>query len=428
MKISDTSLNSLRIALLEALPSAILLSDGDVFINDFNKKVSIETIFSEQEQELLEKHLDDGGLLYCIQRFISDELFSSGFKGSGRSTIGDQFGHDGMLSLTKRIADHIQSLPKSYVIISEVSPQISSAMNCNNLKVKLSDRISIISEDQLPQSIFGPKLTFLSYDEIHGFPGDQQLPLSMSARHVAGDGDQPSYTPLYIEYKCSGLITDDSNSKIFREFYDELRAFYGIMRAAGLLGSITYREPHKLQNSSYALVDRSDSAIIASVESNPKDIIDASKFLVSTSVKEWINSLTDKSEFFTPALRIFSTNDHRLRTASVWMLRAIQSTRPLDQLLEAAIVVEVLLGDRATSDRIGLSKLMANRCAYALGKTVSEREKVIKDFEHFYQIRSLIVHTGRFQVSKKDKEAISNGLGLATRILRHELDLLKPGK
>lgn len=426
MKLSDTSLNSLRIALLEALPAAKLFRDGGVFISGFETLIAKQSIFTDNEKDILEKYLDDGGIRYCIEQYISNELFKDGYKGKSETTIGDYFGHEGMLNLTKRIAEYISSLPNTYVIITELPPELSKALRCTGLKIKLSDRISIVSEDRLPSEVFNSSLTFLSNDEINGFPGDQQIILPISERRDFDEQHIDPYSPIYFEYKCSGLITDDFSSKLFRDFYDELRAFYGIMNSVGLLGGVSYREPHKIQNSAYAFLNNLSSGVISSIESNPKDIIDASRSTVSAVTQEWLANAADKEKFFDPAVRIFSSNDLRLRTASVWMLRANQSTRPLDRLLEAAIVIEVLLGDRSTSDRIGLSKLMANRCAYALGKTVNEREQIIKDFDQFYNIRSQIVHTGRYQVSKADQDVIRKGVNLATRILRHEFNLLKP--
>ena len=114
-------------------------------------------------------------------------------------------------------------------------------------------------------------------------------------------------------------------------------------------------------------------------------------------------------------------------TAAIWIFRANLSGREMDKVLESAIAMEVLLGDRETSDRIGLSKLMANRCAYALGRSNSERKDITDFFAEFYRFRSEIVHSGRFKIEEDDKNIVSKGLDLAMRMLKHEVSLSEEG-
>ena len=126
----------------------------------------------------------------------------------------------------------------------------------------------------------------------------------------------------------------------------------------------------------------------------------------------------------TPVICMFASKEApRLTTAAIWLMRANISPREMDKILEATIAIEVLLGDRETSDRIGLSKLMANRCAYSLGTSVTERREIIEFFVEFYRLRSDIVHSGRFKIDEDERKVVKKGLNLATQILRHEITI-----
>jgi len=105
------------------------------------------------------------------------------------------------------------------------------------------------------------------------------------------------------------------------------------------------------------------------------------------------------------------------------LLRAKMSAGELDQVLECAIALEVLLGDRAVSDKVGLTRLMANRCAYALGRTSKERDDLREFFEKFYAIRSEIVHNGRFEQSEENEELVWESVDLVSRVLVHEQNM-----
>ena len=97
----------------------------------------------------------------------------------------------------------------------------------------------------------------------------------------------------------------------------------------------------------------------------------------------------------------------------------------MDQILYSTISLEVLLGDRETADRIGLTKLLANRCAYLLGESRSERDKMMEQFKEIYDIRSQIVHAGLHQTGREVDKASTRSRELAARVIRKELTLAK---
>jgi hypothetical protein len=150
----------------------------------------------------------------------------------------------------------------------------------------------------------------------------------------------------------------------------------------------------------------------------------ATNLFLSKRTREFAENGLPLQKLLAPAIKMFESKESsRLLTSAIWLLRAHLSTRGLDKILEASIAIEVLLGDREASDRIGLSKLMANRCAYSLGRSFEERKTLYDFFIRFYRVRSDIVHSGTFKLSEDENMVVRDGLSLASRLLVHEVGI-----
>lgn len=76
------------------------------------------------------------------------------------------------------------------------------------------------------------------------------------------------------------------------------------------------------------------------------------------------------------------------------------------QLVQAAIVLEILLGDRAEADLMGLASLLANRLAYLIGHSPNERRRIVSDFKRLYDFRSRVVHAGAAEIDDSGRQAL----------------------
>jgi hypothetical protein len=59
------------------------------------------------------------------------------------------------------------------------------------------------------------------------------------------------------------------------------------------------------------------------------------------------------------------------------------------------VAMEILLGDKAVSDLMGLGELLRNRCAYLIGDSQTQREEILDEFKKIYEVRCQIVHRGK---------------------------------
>lgn len=94
------------------------------------------------------------------------------------------------------------------------------------------------------------------------------------------------------------------------------------------------------------------------------------------------------------------------RGAARWHLDSFVGANGLLQMVQSTVSLEILLGDKEEADKIGLSNLLANRLAYLIGKTPTERSVVLKRFKYLYDIRSQIVHGGKVMLSADERVAL----------------------
>ncbi len=107
-----------------------------------------------------------------------------------------------------------------------------------------------------------------------------------------------------------------------------------------------------------------------------------------------------------------------------WLIDGHCGHDELLRFVQTTIVVEALLGDRAATDVVGLTELLANRCAYLVATTRAEREQLIKQFRTIYDVRSAIVHGGKTHLTLADRRLFVELQGICARIMLEEIQLL----
>jgi hypothetical protein len=265
-------------------------------------------------------------------------------------------------------------------------------------------------------------------DSIAISTGNEDLDSIYSASHYNNINDEfISDDQIYFQYRTSGFISDRTGPKALRPFYDDVRAFYGACLAFGFMTKLSM---DLYGHSIRTIVNTKESKEgIYRYSENPEgDILEASNkaYISPKKIPEISNEEFDK--LFDNIRMLFKSEDcQKLKTACIWLFRAHMNSRGMDKILDATIAIEVLLGDRESSDRIGLAKLMANRCAYSLGKSSKERKNLFDFFLDFYKLRSEIVHSGRLDISKSENQRVQRGIALAARLIRHEVEISTSG-
>lgn len=118
----------------------------------------------------------------------------------------------------------------------------------------------------------------------------------------------------------------------------------------------------------------------------------------------------------------------RLLLASQWHLESFSGSDEMLSFVQAAVVLEILLGDKAASDLVGLGELLRNRCAYLISRNHAERELVLRLFRQIYDVRSKIVHAGKRRLDGEERRLFFLLRWICQRVIQEEVKLLSGKK
>lgn len=114
----------------------------------------------------------------------------------------------------------------------------------------------------------------------------------------------------------------------------------------------------------------------------------------------------------------------RVLLAGKWLLGSYREVDPALAFVQATVVLEILLGENSSNDKIGLSELLKNRCAYLIAKHADEREEIKDRFGQIYSVRSKIVHIGKSRLSRNEASLLEQLRIYGKRAIRKEIELL----
>lgn len=116
-------------------------------------------------------------------------------------------------------------------------------------------------------------------------------------------------------------------------------------------------------------------------------------------------------------------------TAAEWSFDSKASSNQTVSFIQLCIALEAILGDDKLKE--GLTKTLADRCAYSLGPTAKSRKEIRGIFENLYDQRSKIVHGRKTKIDEDAIGSLGAGEWLLLGVLRKELrnfEISKPSK
>lgn len=365
---------------------------------------------------LMEK-LDYGGLQSFARRFIADRFILSGEKKPDRARekrLTDYQSFSEPIDVAREMVAALRTMPHQYKFCMRLCDGLAAGLDFDHAYV-IDDRIKL-------------ERGFDLNDEFALANPDSEYDVDRSAYHLREDHAKFEENKLYFTFRTSGMITEIHESKLISEFEDQIRSFFGACMSFGILTDTAYSFLSAGPNA--ILVNRQISGkrdgkehqawVFNSshpVENDTQNCTD----LFMTREAALKNKQEGSDSLLAPVVAMFNSPENaRLKTAALWLCRAHLSHKAMDKIIESTIALEVLLGDKEQSDRVGLSRLMSNRCAYALGKSRDDRRRMISFFTDYYKVRSDIVHSGRTSLARDDREVVTKGLELASRMLLHE--------
>jgi hypothetical protein len=386
------------------------------------------------------KYCGEGGYDDFIRGWITRQLAISRKNGLKSLNIVEALGRKDALSISREIVDYFKSLPEKLILSMRLPDCLSKYVLAGIDNYELGDGVWLRSGDFLTNSL----VTSSGLPQL-----DKAILRNLSATEIIFH--KKSH---YLVKYTSGFVGHFVNNTAARELADSMRSLLGLLLSENVLefgfaetdndwNGISIFLNSGQQNSNLCYAEPVDSDLVQFYNNYEctleymrpsfEEFTDEDDDPVTETADEKDEKLQDEIIKFETRSRnllnriskCFQKNDHarKIQLAGIWLYRSMQNSRVLDSILEATVSLEVLLGDRDMADRVGLTKLLANRCAYLIGTTQSERSKLIDDFQKVYRLRSEIVHAGLHRVTSEMNEANKIAKLLAQKVISKEIDL-----
>lgn len=324
----------------------------------------------------------------------------------------------------KRLVEELESLPWKYTFTfnfhKELSEKLLPVIEVNNLgnNIRIA-QIDVAFEERYPlvsgikardQSIAGGGIA------------------SLLARPIENKWEQGTLCMQFEQDGFIGYYGDTETSEIVR---DDFKSFCGLGIALRLFKVDTkYRStPAKAMYFIHRNIGE-DWIVQRSLEldtSTSDTFHDLTlhdlngKLSNEQLLGDWINGALSDID------KIYANRDltKKLLLACQWLFDSYSGKNELLSFIQATIVIEILLGDKASSDQMGLGVLLRNRCAYLIGSTQSERNEILQDFQYIYDVRSKIVHGGKSRINFEERRLFRKLQWMCRRVIAEEVKLLK---
>lgn len=232
----------------------------------------------------------------------------------------------------------------------------------------------------------------------------------------------------YFEFEVDGFIGPWEQTAPLHRVLVLYRAFCGLALSMGLI----VRSFPSRGNENYLLAYRQAAGKWEPERAReiPIDIRRAMDgFHIAFFAPEGLFRLKDENHEWKSRLeflsRIFGSPDgDAIIRASQWLFDSYVGEDDVAAFIKATVCLEILLGDKKSSDMVGLGELLSNRCAYLISSSRSERLQVIKNFREIYKTRSSIVHSGKNYLNNEERDNLRMLRKLCQRVILREAQLL----
>ena len=113
-------------------------------------------------------------------------------------------------------------------MVVQANAELSDRLDRDDVNIKLSDQLSLVSGKRLSENLV--------------FSHENERYEKYIKNSIVVDKDiYVSPTQLYFEYRTSGSISNITDTRVSRDFYDQIRSFYGACIAFDLIGDWDFR-------------------------------------------------------------------------------------------------------------------------------------------------------------------------------------------
>jgi len=278
-----------------------------------------------------------------------------------------------------RLVELFDSLPWRYRFTLDIKSTLEPFFS-DKTEFNISDNIRIIKADE--SFIERHPLSFTDAGNSVGL-----ISLAMLGRNLPSGWKSDS---LYLQVDIDGFIGKYVSTQTTENVVTTIKAFCGLSIALRLLKvEHTYHPSAPKLN---LLIHKNFSGEwgFDEAEDLNDDISRSISDLIFNDLDGDLKSDAQKSSWIERKLNDLSIvfnepgKSEKIVLAGQWFFDSYTGNNELLSFVQTMVALEILLGDRASSDVVGLGELLRNRCAYLIGKTHDQRTVLLDDFKKIY--------------------------------------------
>jgi hypothetical protein len=380
---------------------------------------------SGELHDQLGQYIDyDKPLTEFILDTLSDELSRLPFTDVKNQQLTEIAGYADSDAVAQRLLERLTELPNKYTLSFQLPSELSHIL-CGQSKLVLSPRSRIVRAGEDLSVLYPPtKADGLGPGALSGLLG--ALGGGLPSVHWVKDGP-------YLQVDADGYIGPYGGSNPHLEAIRTLRAFCGLGLALGLFEMDSTYQPQTPPTVVLLHREEPSGAFVPVRAINLDDGISRTvKRLRQSTFLGSFDSDAKRSAFTIATfglVRVVLSGGKKadlIFLAAQWFFDGhSQGSDPLLKFIQTMVVLEILLGDKASSDQTGLNVLLRNRCAYLIGNSQEDRTELLEWFSKIYDVRSQIVHSGKHSLSASEFELFVRLRWICRRVIRKEIDLLQ---
>lgn len=378
----------------------------------------LKDILDSKSREELSKYIDED----YLNLFLYDSLASEILENPDLTMINDSnttykvFDHIDINKVANKIISSLDNIPLNIDFVFNLGKDIFNEP-IKEKGIQISEELLLIKDIDWLEDTFKLQHPNIKRNDLIK-KSYNKLTIPMQFNWENGN--------VYLLIRTYGYTsnTRKTNTTFFIE--NKFKSFLGLFIANNALTFDYY--PKNILNDNYYVFN--DCTIFSKERLNEDFSKGIRKINISMGLAEAMTGMknTEKIKNTLPLLKkLFANNIEvgKIRNACCWLFDSYCGDNELLSFVQATIAIEILLGDKSESEKIGLGTLLKNRCAYLLGTTNEERNSILIQFEKIYTIRSKIVHRGHPKLNKEERGLLNEVRELAKQVIIKELELLK---
>jgi hypothetical protein len=369
------------------------------------------------QQYIGEMPFADFAIELLSQKLLREQEYDSGVEAISLSEIA---GYEDVNAVAKYLVNEFDSLPWKYSLSIEVGNDFGELFAKTLGSLEICDSVKLIAPNDEYAKLFPLE------SGIEGI--DRSLSgslLNLFSKH------KWNTNTAYLQIVTNGFIGPYIETKPLEEAISLLKAFCGAAIALRLLKVDPSYRSFPTKSRFYVHRHMDDNWGIQRIHELDTSVSDTLHDLVFHDLDGNLRSEDQKAQWMKERLQNISSlfgNRHRAQKillGSQWLFDSYCGKNELLSFVQTVVVMEILLGEKAVSDLLGLGELLRNRCAYLIAESHKQREEVLADFREIYELRSKIVHRGKVKLNLTEKSLFSKLQWMCRRVIQEEVRMLQ---